>query len=453
MPQPDIILLAIDSLRPDHLGCYGYHRSTSPAIDALAAESVLFDRAFAAGIPTMPSFTTLFTGLHPYRHGIVAHMGPRRLAEHTLTLAQLAKQAGYVTIACDNLVIQGEGRGGWFARGFDHYSGFLYQPFSDQSRRLTDRALGWLGEHDERPLLLFMHYWDPHTPYGPRPPFDTMHYTPGSGAYDMAAVRALAPAYYDAFLDDMHLRHPDDYAYVVAQYDGEISQVDAEIGRLLAAVRQRPRWNETVVILLSDHGEAFGEGDFHFDHHGLYDAVTRIALSVRAPGVAPGRRSALVSNEDILPTLAALAELPLPPYPLSGTSLVPLLHTPTAPGRDAVITSESSRQASLALRTAQWKCILPVTADAYGNPLPDFYGRPRSPVPLLFDLRADPGETRNVAEEHREQLTTLLTKLQEWRAAMVHSTGEPDPIQEQGLSLRYDIFMQRLLARRSVMKP
>jgi arylsulfatase A-like enzyme len=453
MPQPDIILLAIDSLRPDHLGCYGYQHPTSPAIDALAAESVVFDRAFAAGIPTMPSFTTLFTGLHPYRHGVVAHMGQRRLAEHTLTLAQLAKQAGYVTVACDNLVIQGEGRGSWFARGFDHYSGFLYQPFTDQSRRLTDRALGWLAEHDDRPLLLFMHYWDPHTPYGPRPPYDTMHYTPGSGVYDMAAVRALAPAYYEAFLDDMHLRHPDDYAYVVAQYDGEISQVDAEIGRLLDALRRRSRWDQTVVILLSDHGEAFGEGGFHFDHHGLYDAVTRIALAVRAPGLAPGRREALVSNEDILPTLAALADLPLPPYPLSGVSLAPLLHDAAAPGRADVLTSESSRQASLALRTVEWKCILPIVEDARGRPLPDFYGWPRSPAPLLFDLRADPGETRNVANEHPQQLVTLLGRLQEWRAEIARITGEPDPILQQGLSLRYDIFMQRLIARKSVMKP
>ena len=116
MSLPNIVVIAIDSLRADHLGCYGYARPTSPAIDVLAEESVVFDQAFAAGIPTMPSFTTLYTGLHPYRHGIVAHSGNRRLSDAILLLPQLARERGYVTAACDNLVVQGEGRGSWFAR-------------------------------------------------------------------------------------------------------------------------------------------------------------------------------------------------------------------------------------------------------------------------------------------------------------------------------------------------
>src|SRR5579884_3837875 len=104
---PNIVIIAIDSLRADHLGCYGYRTATSPAIDALAGESTVFERAFAAGIPTMPSFTTLLTGLHPYRHGIVGHTGARRLSAETLMLPQLARQHGYLTAACDNLVVQG----------------------------------------------------------------------------------------------------------------------------------------------------------------------------------------------------------------------------------------------------------------------------------------------------------------------------------------------------------
>ena len=168
---PNIVVIAIDSLRADHLGCYGYGRPTSPAIDALAEESVVFDQAFAAGIPTMPSFTTLYTGLHPYRHGIVAHSGNRRLSDAILLLPQLVKERGYVAAACDNLVVQGEGRGSWFARGYDHYSGFLYRPFGDQSAHLTDRALGFIRDYADPatgpggpeccapsgPLFLFLH--------------------------------------------------------------------------------------------------------------------------------------------------------------------------------------------------------------------------------------------------------------------------------------------------------
>jgi arylsulfatase A-like enzyme len=445
---PNIVLIAIDSLRPDHLGCYGYRRPTSPAIDALAAESVVFDNAFAAGIPTMPSFTTIYTGLHPYRHGIVAHAGRRRLSEQILLLPQLLKERGYVTAACDNLVVQGEGRGSWFARGYDHYSGFLYRPFSAQSADLTDRAIGLIAEYAGRPLFLFVHYWDPHSPYGPLPPYDTMHYEPGSGPVDLADVRRLHPDYYAAFLDDMKLRHPNDYAYVVAQYDGEISQVDAQVGRLIAALKARGCWEDTIVVLLSDHGECFGEGGLYFDHHGLYDAVTRIALMIRIPG-HPGRRvDALVSTEDLLPTIGALVGLRELPYPLTGASLLPLLDGTADTLRPYVVLAESTRQASLGLRTARWKLIVPIVADAEGQPLPDVYGRARRADPLLFDLWADPAEQHNLAAELPDRLSRLLATLESWRTMTAQATGEPDPIRAQGLSLPYERFMERLRARR-----
>src|SRR5690349_20545127 len=182
----NIIIITIDTLRADHLGCYGYDLPTSPSIDALARERIVFDQAFAAGIPTMPSFTTMLTGLHPYRHGIVGHAGLLRVPDSIMMLPQLAQARGYVTAACDNLVVQSEGRGSWFARGYDYYSGFLYEPFTSQSSQLTNRALSFVDEYANAPLFLILHYWDPHTPYGPRPPYDTMYYRPGSGPVELA---------------------------------------------------------------------------------------------------------------------------------------------------------------------------------------------------------------------------------------------------------------------------
>ncbi len=449
---PNIVILAIDTLRADHLGCYGYRKPTSPAIDALASESLLFERAFAAGIPTTPSFTTLYTGLHPYRHGIVTHSGNRRLSDRLLLMPQLLKERGYVTAACDNLVVQGEGRGSWFARGYDHYSGFLYRPFGKQSANLTDRALSLIDEYASpeasAPLFLFLHYWDPHTPYGPQPPFDTLHYHPGEGPVDMADVRRIHPEYYDAFLGDMKLRRPDDYAYVVAQYDGEISQVDVEVGRIVAALKARGCWENTIFILMADHGECFGEGHFYFDHHGLYDAVIRVALLMRLPGVGPSRLAALVSTEDILPTLAELVGLRAPPYEWTGASFVQAIDGRADAGRKEIFLAESTRQASLGLRTDDWKLILPIVADDTGRPLPDFYGRPRDPAPLLFDLKADPGEEHDLHDERPDKLRELLDTLTAWRAETARITGEPDPIQAQGLSLNYSTFMQRVFLRR-----
>lgn len=444
---PNIIMIAIDSLRADHLGCYGYHKATSPAIDALAHESIVFDTAIAAGIPTMPSFTTICTGLHPYRHGIVSHMSKRHLSEKICFLPQVLKERGYITAACDNLVVQGNGRGNWFARGYDYYSGFLYKPFTDQSRQLTDRALQFIQEYANQPLFLFMHYWDPHTPYGPLPPYDTMHYDPAESPIDMATVRSLHPAYYDAFIGDMKLRYPDDYAYIVAQYDGEISQVDAEVGRIIQALRAQNTWDNTIFVLLSDHGECFGEGNFYFDHHGLYDAVTRITCMLRIPDQPAQRIAALASTEDLLPTLQELTSAPELPYALTGTSLLPLLKGNVQQVRSFVVSAESSRQASLAFRTSEWKVILPIVEDAQGQPLPDFYGRPRNPAPLLFNLRTDPGETHNLSQEQPAQLRHMLTQLANWRAGMAATTGEPDPIQSQGLTLPIENFLARIANR------
>jgi arylsulfatase A-like enzyme len=444
--RPNVVVIAVDTLRPDHLGCYGYPRPTAPTIDWLAERSLVFDQAIAAGIPTTPSFTTLFTGLHPYRHGVVTHPGDH-LSEATVLLPQLAKAAGYVTLACDNMVVQGAGRGSWFARGYDHYSGFVYAPHGDQSTDITDRALRMMAQASAEPTFLFVHYWDPHTPYDPCPPYDTLHYQRDSGPVDMADVRAIDPEYYQAFLADMKLAEHDDYAYIVAQYDGEISQVDAQLHRLIEGLRSTDAWDDTIVLLVSDHGECFGEGGLYFDHHGLYDAVTKVTMMLRLPGQAGGRTAALVSTEDVMPTLCALADIPVPDYPLTGQSLVPLLDRPQARVRDRVVCVESSRQASLALRTPAHKVILPIVEDRDGRPIPDVYGRPRNPEPQLFDLAADPAESNDLAGECPERAAAMLAELRSWRsAAVTGSGGGIDPVLG-GLSLPYDAFMERRLAR------
>ena len=410
----------------------------------------MLDTVIAAGIPTMPSFTTLLTGLHPYRHGIVAHIGEnQRVAREVQTLPQLAQKAGWTTVGIDNLVIQGGGKGSWFARGFDQYSGFLYAPFTNQSEQLIDRAIQFLDEQDQgKPLFLYCHLWDPHTPYGPPPPYDTQHYTPGSAAHNLADVIALAPEYYTAFLGEMKPTQPDDYAAYLALYDGEISYVDVQVGRLIDQLKARGLWEETIFVLLSDHGEAFGEGEIHFDHHGLYDAVTRVAQLWHVPGTPPGRRDALISTEDFFPTLAELCGWALPSaYPLTGQSAAAAVRGESFQGREQVFSAESSRQASLAVRTPQWKLILPIVEDAHGRPLPHLHGTPRNPEVLLFDLVNDPAERTTVAEAFPDVRDALLAELTAWRAEAVAQRGGHDPILENGLSLSYETFMKRLRAR------
>lgn len=456
----NVVCIVVDSLRADHLGCYGYSKNTSPRLDALAREGVLFRSTFAPGIPTTPSFTTLFTGLHPYRHGIVAHGGDALLGKEVLTLPQLFQNAGYTTIGIDNLVVQGNGRGSWFSRGFDFYSAFSYQPFGAQSTQLVERAIRFLRDPNfnwqNDPFFLFVHLWSPHTPYAPPAPYDTLHYQPGStlNLPSLDEIKALSPEYYESFLGDMKLQKPNDAEWICAQYDGEISYTDAQIGRILDELEFLGLQDDTLVLILGDHGECFGEGNLWFDHHGLYDAVIRLPFIARTPknwNSGNLQCDNFLSHEDIFPTLVECCNLPSPEYSSkyspSGQSFAPLLRgEKLETAREFLIGVESTRQASLCLRTEKWKLILPVTRDARGNSLPDFYGCAREEQVLLFDLESDPGETRDVGQEYSAVRDQLLQTLQAWRAAEVEKRGGHDPVLD-GLGLPFDEFMSRLTAR------
>jgi arylsulfatase A-like enzyme len=211
-------------------------------------------------------------------------------------------------------------------------------------------------------------------------------------------------------------------------------------------LKERGLWDKSIVVLMSDHGECFGEGNVYFDHHGLYDAVTRVALLWHEPGVEAGRCNAMVETQDIMPTLAERCGWALPEYELSSRSFCDALKDESVKGRDFVAGVESTRQASLCWRTDKWKLIVPITHDAAGNPLPDIYGNVRDPQVLLYDLQNDPGERYNVVNEYSQVRDELLQKLTQWRSEEVARRGGHDPVLD-GLSLAYNEFMERLTGR------
>lgn len=449
MARLNVLLIVVDSLRADHLGCYGYAKNTSPQLDALAREGTLFTQHFAPGIPTTPAFTTLFSGLHPYRHGVLSHGGDMLLAPEVLLLPQLAQRAGYVTVAVDNLAVQGNGRGSWFTRGFDYYSAFSYQPFGRQSEELTDRTLRFLTEFRDENLFLFLHLWDPHTPYAPPAPFDTLHYEGASTPPEkLRHIKTLAPEYYDAFLGDMKFEKPDDFDWIIAQYDGEISYADAQIGRIIEQVKALNLWEETAIVVMSDHGECFGEGGFWFDHHGLYDANLRVASIWRVPGTKSQQCDDFVSTQDVLPTLCELCEWPLPEEAISERSFASALRGGSTPAaRELFVGVECSRQASLCVRTEKWKLIVPISKNARGEAVVDFYGQQRDEKILLFDLQNDPHELRDVSAEYSGVRDDLLAQLHQWRTAEKMRNSGRDLILETPLGLPFEEFMERLRSR------
>ncbi len=443
----NLVLVAADTLRPDHLHCYGYPWPTSPHIDRIAAQGAHFTDYHAAQIPTHPAFTTLFSGMDPMYHSILSHSGPRQLSTSVPLLAERLQAAGYVTCGIDNMMSQ-QSAPGWFARGFDYFRVYRYTPGIGQARPITDWAVDFVHqvEADPQPFALFIHYFDPHTPYAPPAAFKERFYDPASANARIPVRSLFAPE------DELapHLlgglaEAGADLAYVLAQYDGEIGFMDEQLGRLFSAVDALADSRKTLVVFLSDHGEAFGEGGLYFDHHTLHDAVTRCALAMRLPGVIPAGQTVdgLASSMDVTPTILDLLHLPsIEPAAMAGRSLVPLLHG-SASVRDHAPLGEASRQISVGVVTKEWRLIEPVTQTASGQPVGDFLDRPRSPAPVLYQRDTDPNEEHDVAAEHPDVVAQLADLIQQRREATMAFTGVADPFRHALPTLPYKLMVER----------
>jgi arylsulfatase A-like enzyme len=341
---PNVVLISIDSLRPDHLGCYGYARKTSPRIDQLAGEGTLFEHAISSTSWTLPAHCAMFTGLADSVHG--CQDMDQRLPDSRLTLASRLKAIGYTTAGFFSgpalHPVFGLGQG--FERYVDCTSfaelslkvaaagqsldGGVIQAKAAAdvtNPRVYQNVHEWLAASPRRPFFLFVHMWDVHFDYNPPPPYDRM-FDPdyagkvtGENYFVDPAINANMP--------------PRDLEHILALYDGEIAWTDLHVGKLLDDLDARGLRDTTVVMLLADHGEEFFEHGHKTHRQSLYDEVIRIPLVVRFPGqIAAGRRvAAQACMIDVLPTLMELAGAPAP-TDVMGHSLAGVLRDPTADG-------------------------------------------------------------------------------------------------------------------------
>ena len=417
----NVLLIALDTLRADHLGCYGYPRLTSPQIDRLAARGVRFANFFSPHIPTHPSFTTLHTGVDAMRHQVVSHAGKIELDASIPTLAELLKARGYFTAAVDNL-------GRWFTRGFD-----AVLPY----RWATDPRVAWrkaeavnaqaitaldLVANQTRPWFLFVHYWDPHTPYLPPAPFDRMFY-PGD-PYD-PANRSMDPVFaFEPFREyfQQWMGGVTDIQFPVAQYDAEIAYLDTVLEHLFGRLSELGQEEDTLIVLLSDHGEIMDEHEGYFDHHGLYDGNVRVPLILCLPGRLPAGRvvDGFAQTFDVAPTILDLVGVGdvAGRVGMTGRSLLP--HLDGASGPEYLHLTECTWMRKRAVRTRQWKLIRALE--------PDFHALP--PV-QLFDLAVDPCEQRNLADDRPDVVRELTARIEEWVSRRRAETGMADPLETQ----------------------
>ncbi len=374
--RPNVLLITIDTLRADHLGFHGYAKPTSPNLDALAAQSVVFDAAQASSSWTLPSLASALTGEPVSTHGCWNFTSV--LDDSFTTLTELLVAAGYDT-ACVTSHLFVTTRHG-LQQGFVHTDDSFAYPEVEPEEAVTshviaDKGIRFLTQKaaapEPSPWFLWLHFFDPHERYMEHAELSAAFVTPGERAPAVAA-------------SDL--------------YDGEIRYTDLHVGRVLDALEEAGFAADTIVVFTADHGEEFGEHGGARHGHTLFEELVRVPFTIRVPGLAARRVPALVRGYDLMPTVLELVGLQVPAA-IAGRSLVPALRGEPAPALPAL--------AELALGE-------PRTIDCVREGRFKLVSQRTSGERALYDLVADPGETRDVQAEHpaeAERLAALLAEL------------------------------------------
>ncbi len=408
---PSVLVLLVDTLRADELGCYGALPTMTPQLDRLAARGLVVDEMVSASSWTMPSVATLFTGLYPQSHGVLgrppderfatgeAGVDPAFLSDALPTLATQAQESGITTVAVSaNPVVS---RATNFARGFET---FVETGWDRKRRNWTPAGevnatfIRWLRANRGRRFLGYLHYMEPHDPYTPTP---ALRPAPPPG------VRA-AIASGDVEGVSRRLRHgvgpplpPHELGYVRTLYGLEIRDWDAALAPLVDALDRLGVRDSTVVVVLGDHGEEFQEHGLLKHGVHLYDELLHVPVVLAGPGIAPGHLAGQVEGVDLFPTIAALLGV-TPPSGLPGQNLLAAHEPRPAFSSTRYGIPAGGQMAELvSVRAGGWKLI---EAPSLGQT-------------ELYDLTTDPGEQRNLAGAS-PQGKRLGAALAAWRATL-----------------------------------
>lgn len=394
---PNVVLITIDTLRADHLGTYGYFRDTSPNIDRLAGQSIVFERCLVPAAVTLPSHLSLLTSTHPLEHGVLGNIkqGAEGFAvsERLKSFASSVGEHGYARAAFVSATPLKPWSG--IDRGFEHFDAPAGHTRS--ADRTTAAAIAWLDARPRDPFFLWVHYFDPHSPYAPPSGFSSPF---------------VADAALDAFLSQRRVP-PVAYTYKhepvatreeANAYDGEILFTDREVGRLVEALRRHDLLESSALVLVGDHGEGIGQHDVV--HHGdVWDEQLRVPLLMRVPGQAPRRVAKLMSILDVFPTLLAMVEIP-------GAQA----YLEQASGRDVFGPGTDDRrllaQNSLGWEQAGFDVVFSLTGERWK------YIRSQGGDERLFDRTRDPHELHDVSALHPDVAGRFAAEIVRRRAQL-----------------------------------
>ncbi len=418
-----IILISIDTLRPDHLGQYGYPIDTSPNLDEFSREGVLFEDASSTAPWTLPSHASMLTGLYPLRHGAVSMA--RKMSETVPTLATLLAERGFETAAVVNSTYLKEQAWG-LDRGFQKHR-YVFESLRrlGPSTKVTNQAMQWIRGRDDRPLFVFMHYYDVHSSYRSLPKFERLFVKPYEGSADGTNLQLyLADLEEETYqrcreefaknpcllpngsVLDPSVGRPEfderDIAHTVALYDAGIRQIDDELGRLFRFLREWELTDDSLVMVTSDHGEEFFEHGSVEHSTAHYEETIRVPILMRGPGVPKGQRiQERVSLVDVTPTILALAGAAVPAG-MDGIDLSQIWRgdVDTSVFDNRAIFSEASgvragKNLRRSIRNGNYKLHYEVVDRTH----------------QLFDLAVDPTEKINIADDHPEIAADLIDQL------------------------------------------
>ena len=435
-----ILYLDIDTTRPDHLGCYGYHRNTSPNIDRIAAEGIRFDNCYVSDAPCLPSRSALFNGRFGIHTGVVGHGGtaadlrlegsPRAFANSrdlwpwVMALAQHGLHTVSVSPFAERHAAW------WFCNGFrEMYN--TGKRGSERADEVAPLALDWIERNAKRDnWLLHVNLWDPHTPYRtpesygnpfegePGPDWLTeellQKHRASYGSHSAREPRGYRPLSSQRPREVSEIASLDDFRRTIDGYDVGIRYADDHCGMILDALAAQGVLDDTIVIISSDHGENQGELNVYGDHQTADHITNRVPLILRWPGLSGGRvDSALHYQMDMAATMLELLGAQVPAL-WDGQSFAGALRQEREEGRDYLVVSQCAWSCQRAVRQGPW-----IMIRTYHAGYKDY------PPIMLFHVEQDPHETRNLAGEQPEVVNHCLALLETWHGEMM-STSQDD---------------------------
>lgn len=440
-----ILYLDIDTMRADHLGCYGYHRNTSPTIDRIASEGVRFEHCYVTDAPCLPSRSALTSGRFGIHNGVVGHggtaadpfiVGPERMFvanQDRLHWAECLKRAGLHTVTISPFA---ERHATW-----DFYAGYseMYNPGKrggEKAEEVNAIALPWLQQHgDEDNWFLHINYWDPHTPYRTPESFgNPFENEPTSGWLTDELRQAHYKSYGPHSAQDTmgfkggskwprvpdSIASMDDYKKWIDGYDVGIRYADHHIEQVLSVLDEKGVLDDTVIMVSSDHGENQGELNIYGDHHTADSITSRVPMILRWPGITDTPRvdNAFHYQFDVAATVLDMIGAQVPPL-WDGQSFAPAFREGRDEGRGNLVISQMAWSCQRSVRFKNW-----LMMRTYHDGLKDF------PPVMLFDVESDPHLLNDLADEKPAVVNECLAILESWHNEMMATSTQPvDPLQ------------------------